>query len=157
MLASSGRIGYVVPERCEEDAFCIMPGQFTGRSGQQSTSMKKLKEGIFAGGRSGLATQENEGRLDWSDESKCQACYKEEGAEKHRLYHCPEWYEARREIPKAFRKRKQKARTSKREWKWQRGILTHLLSGEPMEQGSFQCEKVGVGEAQQLGLSSRRV
>ena len=26
-----------------------------------------------------------------SDESKCQACHKEEGTEKHRLYHCPEW------------------------------------------------------------------
>ena len=27
---------------------------------------------------------------------------KREGTEKHRLYHCPEWYEVRREIPEAF-------------------------------------------------------
>ena len=42
--------------------------------------------------------------IDWSDESKCQACYKEVGTEKHMLYHCPEWYEVRREIQEAFRK-----------------------------------------------------
>ena len=30
----------------------------------------------------------------------------------------------RREIPEAFRKWDQKAKTSKREWKWQRGIAT---------------------------------
>ena len=34
----------------------------------------------------------------WSDESECQACHKE------KLYHCPEWYEVRREIPEAFQK-----------------------------------------------------
>ena len=27
-----------------------------------------------------------------SDASQCQACQREEGAEKHRLYHGPEWY-----------------------------------------------------------------
>ena len=64
----------------------------------------------------------------WSDESKCHACHKEEGTEKHRLYHCPEWNEIRREIPEAFRMWEQKARTSKEEWKWQRGIVTHRLS-----------------------------
>ena len=40
----------------------------------------------------------------WSDESECQACHGEEGTEKHRLHHRPEWYEVRREIPEAFRK-----------------------------------------------------
>ena len=58
----------------------------------------------------------------WSNESKCQACHKEGGTGKHRLYHRPEWNEVRREIPE------QKARTSKEEWKWQRGIVTHLPS-----------------------------
>ena len=33
---------------------------------------------------------------------------------KHRLYHGPEWYEVRLEIPEAFRKWGAKARTSKR-------------------------------------------
>ena len=37
----------------------------------------------------------------------------EEGTEKHRLYHCSEWHEIRRDIPEALRKWKQKARTSK--------------------------------------------
>ena len=27
--------------------------------------------------------------IGWSDDSECQACHKEEGTEKHRLYHCP--------------------------------------------------------------------
>ena len=35
----------------------------------------------------------------WSDVSQCQACHKEKGTEKHRLYHCPELHEVRREIP----------------------------------------------------------
>ena len=34
--------------------------------------------------------------------------HKEEGTEKHRLYHCPETNEVRREIPEIFRKWKQK-------------------------------------------------
>ena len=42
--------------------------------------------------------------IGWSGESKCQACHKEEGTEKHRLYHCPEWYEVRREILEVFQK-----------------------------------------------------
>ena len=33
--------------------------------------------------------------------------------------HSPEWKEVRREIPEAFRKWEQEARTSKEEWKWQ--------------------------------------
>ena len=60
--------------------------------------------------------------IGWSDVSQCQACQKEEGTEKHRLYHCPEWYEVRREIPEALRKWEEKAKTSK-EWKWQRGLV----------------------------------
>ena len=44
----------------------------------------------------------------WTNESECQACHKEEGTEKHRLYHCPEWHEIRRRILEAFRKWEQK-------------------------------------------------
>ena len=33
--------------------------------------------------------------IGWSDVSQCQACQREEGTEKHRLYHCPEWHAAR--------------------------------------------------------------
>ena len=63
----------------------------------------------------------------WSGVTQCQACQVEEGTEKHRLYHCPEWHAVRRGIPEAFRKLEQKARTSKKEWKWQRGIVVHPL------------------------------
>ena len=65
----------------------------------------------------------------------------EEGTEKHRLYHCLEWYEVRREIPEAFRKLEQKARTSKKEWKWQRGIVAHPLSESQWNRGSFSMTR----------------
>ena len=100
---------------------------------------EELKEGIWLEPALGFAAQENKRKLvgnhrnvarnwvweggwvqqrlvdiGWSDESECQACHKEEGTEKHRLYHCAECHEIRREIPKTFRKWEQKARTSKR-------------------------------------------
>ena len=77
----------------------------------------------------------------WSDESKCQACHKEEGTEKHRLYHCREWHEVRQGIPEAFRKWEQKAETSKKEWKWQRGVVTHPLSESQWNRGHFSMTK----------------
>ena len=42
--------------------------------------------------------------IGWPKERKRQACHKEEGTEKHRLYHCQkaEWNEVRREIPETF-------------------------------------------------------
>ena len=52
--------------------------------------------------------------IGWSDKSECQACHKEEGTEKHRLNHCPEWYEVTREIPEAFRKSEQKSESFKK-------------------------------------------
>ena len=63
------------------------------------------------------------------------------GAEKHRLYNCPEWHEIWREIPEAFRKLKQKARTSKKEWQWQRVIVEHPLSGSQWNMGHFSKRK----------------
>ena len=65
----------------------------------------------------------------------------EEGTEKHRLYHCPEWREIRREIPEAFRKWEQKARTWKKEWKWQRGIVVHPLCESQWNRGQFSVKK----------------
>ena len=79
--------------------------------------------------------------IDWSDVSQCQACKKEEGTEKLRLYHCPEWYEVRREIPEVFRKLEQKATTSKKEWKWQRGIVEHPPSGSQWKRGHFSMRE----------------
>ena len=79
--------------------------------------------------------------IGWSDERKCQACHKEGGTEKHRLYHCPEWNEVRRQIPEAFRKWEQKARTSKEEWKWQRGIVANPLSESQWNRIHFIMKK----------------
>ena len=78
---------------------------------------------------------------DWSDTSQCQACKKEEGTGKHRLDHCPEWYEVRRESPEVFRKLEQKARTPKKEWKWQRGIVEHPFSGSQWNRDHFNMTK----------------
>ena len=77
--------------------------------------------------------------IGWSDVSQGQACQKEDGTQKHRLYHCLEWYEVRREIPEVFRKLEQKARTSK-EWKWERGIVAHPLSGSQWNRGHFSMK-----------------
>ena len=60
----------------------------------------------------------------------------------HGLYHCPEWYEVRREFLEAFGKWEQKARTSKKEWTWQRGKVKHPLSESQWK--TCQFEKVGV-------------
>ena len=59
----------------------------------------------------------------------------EEGTEKHKGYHCSEWYDFRREIPETFRMLEHKARTSKKEWKWQRGIVVHPLSESQWNRG----------------------
>ena len=77
----------------------------------------------------------------WSDISQCQACQMEEGTEKHRLYHCPEWHAVRRDIPESFRKWEQKANTSKKEWKWQRGIVVHPLSESQWNRGHLSVTK----------------
>ena len=66
---------------------------------------------FLEGGR----TQKRLFDIDRSDTIQCQACQKEEGTEKHRLYHCPEWYEVRRETPEVSKKLEQKTRTSKKE------------------------------------------
>ena len=79
--------------------------------------------------------------IGWRDESECQPCHREEGTEKHRLCHSSEWHETRRGIPGAFRKVEQKARTSKKVWKWQRGIATHPLSESQWNRGHFSMKK----------------
>ena len=79
--------------------------------------------------------------IGWSDVSQCQACQMVEGTEKHRLYHCPESHAVRRDIPESFRKCEQKARTSKKEWKWQRGIVAHPLSESQWNRGHIGVTK----------------
>ena len=62
---------------------------------------------------------------------ECQPCHKEKGTEKH---------EVRREIPEAFRRWEQEAKTSKKEWKWQRSMVTHPLN-ESQWIGHFSMKK----------------
>ena len=90
--------------------------------------------------KEGSWTQKRLFDIGWSDVSQCQACHLEEGTEKHRLYPCPEWHEIRREIPESFRRWEQKARTTK-EWKWQGGVVTHLLSESQWIRGTFSMMK----------------
>ena len=73
--------------------------------------------------------------IGWSDESKCQACHKEKGTEKH----CPEWSEIREEIPEVFRKWEQKAKTSKKRVEVAKRYRRAPLKWKQMEQGSFSA------------------
>ena len=143
-----------MPRGCEEDAF------ETGKNNPRKKCAAKheyegLKEGNLLEPTSETKEEwtdkhRNEARklvleggwvqrrlfdIGWSDENKCEGCHKEEGTERHRLYHCPSWNEVRRRIPEAFRKWEQKERTSKKEWKWQRGMATHPLSESQWNRG----------------------
>ena len=75
---------------------------------------------------------------------------------RHWLYHCPEWHEVRREIPEAFKKLEQNVRTSKKEWKWQRGIIVHPLSENRWKRSHFSMRKWESEEVQELEHASRR-
>ena len=86
-------------------------------------------------------TQKRMFDIGWSNVSQCQACQIEDGTEKHRLHHCPEWYRVRREISEAFRKSEQNARTSKKEWKWQGGIVVHPLGESQLNRSLFSVRK----------------
>ena len=50
--------------------------------------------------------------IGWSDEKMCKGSDKEEGTEKHRLYHCPSWREVRNQIPGELENWEQRAGTS---------------------------------------------
>ena len=69
---------------------CNGPGQFIGRRGQQGTRKKKEEEWtknieMLRGNYflEGGWVQKRLFDIGWSDQSKCQACHKEEGTEKH--------------------------------------------------------------------------
>ena len=47
--------------------------------------------------------------IGWSDEMKCRGRGKEEGTEKHRLYHCPCFKEVRNQTPERLEKWEQRA------------------------------------------------
>ena len=66
--------------------------------------------------------------IGWSDEKKCRCCNKEEGTEKHRLYHCPSQREVRNQMPEGLGKWEERAKTSQEDWKCKRGIKSPSLS-----------------------------
>ena len=74
-------------------------------------------------------------------------CNKEEGTEKHRVYHCPLWREVRNQTPDGLEKWEQRAKTSGEYRKWQSEIASHsmvegnwrkTLVGPQMEKGKAQ-------------------
>ena len=82
---------------------------------------------------------------------------KEEGTDKHRLYHCPVWNEVRHQLPDPCRRWQQKAKTSKKEWKWQIGIVEHPQSEKPMEQCHLSMKKWKSEKHKKLVCASRRL
>ena len=106
--------------------------------------------------------------IGWSNEKICRGCDKEEGKEKHR----PSSVEGRRnQIPEKLGRWEQRARTSKEDWKWQRGITSHAVggvatltvrrweSGKTLEAGACQSKDSGnhvTTDGSLLGVSGRR-
>ena len=90
--------------------------------------------------------------IGWSNESKCHACHKEEGSEKHRLFHCPGWNEVRgpQEVETHSDNVEEGKELAKR-------YCYASSKRRSMEQGPFQYDKVGVRVARKLEPSSRRV
>ena len=66
--------------------------------------------------------------MGWSDELECQACHKGEGADKHRLYHCPEWQGIRREVTEASSASGSKERRLQRRSGSGKEVLSRVLS-----------------------------
>ena len=65
--------------------------------------------------------------IGWSDEKTCRGCNREEGTEKHRLYHCPCWKEVRNQN-RGVGEGNDGEKTSKKDRKWQGGITSYLVT-----------------------------
>ena len=61
--------------------------------------------------------------MKWVESKKCKGL-------RSRRYHCKEWREARHKMPDAVRSCAMKARSSKDDWKWPRGLMSRPKSGE---------------------------
>ena len=94
----------------------------------------------------------------WSDESECQACYKEEGAEKAQALPLPRMIRGQTGDPRGFQKVGADGENVKKRTGSGKEVLLRILSvKKPMEQGPFQREKVGVREAQEVEHANRRL
>ena len=87
----------------------------------------------------------------WSDVSQCQACHMDEGTEKHRLYHCPEWHAVRRDI-RVLQDVGAKGENVEERWKWQRGKVAQPLSDSRWNRGHFSMKKWESEEHRSWGM-----
>ena len=94
--------------------------------------------------------------IGWSGESECQACHKEEGTEKHRPP-LPRMARDQKGDPRGCQKVAAKNENLEEGVEVAKTYCYASSQRKPTEQGSFQHEKVGVREAQELGHTSRRV
>ena len=77
-----------------------------------------------------------------SDEKKeCRVCEREEGTDKHRLFHCPSWRDVTNQIPERLRKWEQRPTTPKEDWTWQRGIAAHHLSADQWKKSQLTVRR----------------
>ena len=74
---------------------------------------------------------------------------KKKARKKHGLHLCPSCREVRNQIPEQLGKREQRDKTSKDNWKWQKGITAHPLS-EQSEAKPPDCAQVGIRKASML-------
>ena len=56
--------------------------------------------------------------------------------------------------PRILQKVGARARTSKKEWKWQRGIVAHPLSESQWNSGHFRMKQLESEKTQKLGCAS---
>ena len=88
--------------------------------------------------------QKNLYDIGWSDKSECQACHKEEGTQKHtkaQALPLPRMVRTQTGDPRSFQKVRAKSENQKKEWKWQRGLVTHPLSESQWDRGHFSMTK----------------
>ena len=76
--------------------------------------------------------------IEWSDDKMRRGCGMEEGTEKHRLHHCPEWKEVRTQRPEELRSWEQRGQPSKENWQWQG---SHPLSKCDRREGHLRIDK----------------
>ena len=95
--------------------------------------------------------------IGWSDESKCQACHKEKGSETHRFYQLTAQnvgVRSERRSQKFSESESRKPETSKKELKWQRGIVdaSVQVNESLSNQGHFRMKKWESEEHKSWGL-----
>ena len=94
--------------------------------------------------------------IDWSDTSQCQACKKDEGTENAQAMPLPRMTRSQTRDARSFQEVGANNRTSKEEWKWQRGIVEHPLCGSQRNRDHFsmrkwESESTRAGACQQKG------